>query len=58
MSRKFGFRDYDFVSRGKKYDKDYEFLDLGLLNGAPGCFLTLMSLLDEDALNWTQIFLL
>lgn len=57
-SREFGFRDYDFVSRGKKYENKKEFLDLGLLNGATGCFLSLMSLIDERILSWTKIFLL
>lgn len=58
VNKKFCFRDYDYISRGKKYSNNREFLDLGLLNGSTGCILILMSLLDLDILSWTDVFLL
>lgn len=52
------FKEYDAVFREKKYDSPRYFNDTGLLNGAGGVVLTLMSLKSEQRLDWERILLI
>lgn len=54
----FGFYEYDYVYRGKKYTHMRKFKDLGILNGASGVILSLLSTIEPNTTNLDKILLI
>lgn len=54
----FGFYEYDYVYRGQKYTHMRKFKDLGILNGASGVILSLLSTIDPSTTKLDKILLI